>query len=131
MLAQADQVVDLDDQLAELLALRDAGKIGALGLSNVSADQLRRALPAGAACVQNAYNLLDRGAEEQLGVCREHGIAWVPFFPLGSAFPGAAKVPDRTEVRAAATVRHLEDNAAAGDVVLDPATLAELDALAG
>src|SRR6266480_7225404 len=46
----ADQRVDLDSQLAEMSALRDEGKIGGIGLSNTSAGQLRRALPAGIAC---------------------------------------------------------------------------------
>ena len=85
IIAEGEQRVDLDDQLAELTALRDAGKIGGIGLSNVSAGQLGQALPAGIACVQNSYSVLDRTAEPVLDLCREHGIAWVPFFPLGSA----------------------------------------------
>ena len=92
LIAEGDQRVDLDSQLAELAALRDAGKIGAVGLSNVSASQLRQALPAGIACVQNAYSLLDRSAEPVLELCREHDIAWVPFFPLGSGFPNRPRV---------------------------------------
>src|SRR6202044_2118324 len=60
IVAEGSQGVDLDDQLAELAALREAGKIGGIGLSNVSAGQLRRALPAGIACVQNSYSVLDR-----------------------------------------------------------------------
>jgi aryl-alcohol dehydrogenase-like predicted oxidoreductase len=95
IIATGEQVVSLDDQLAELVALRQAGKIGGIGLSNVSAGQLRQALPAGIACVQNSYSVLDRAAEPVLGLCREHGIAWVPFFPLGSA--GFASLPKVTE----------------------------------
>jgi len=56
---EGDQIVDLDDQLAEMIALRDEGKIGAIGISAVPHDVVRRALPAGIACVQNAYSLLD------------------------------------------------------------------------
>jgi pyridoxine 4-dehydrogenase len=85
LIAEGDQLVDLDDQLAELSTLRDAGKIGAIGLSNVSLEQLRHALPAGIACVQNSYSVLDRSGEPVLDLCREHGIAWVPFCPLGAA----------------------------------------------
>ena len=157
--AEGDQVVDVEDQLAEMVALRDAGKIGAIGLSNATTDRLRTALPAGIVCVQNAYNLLDRRSEDQLDLCRAHGIAWVPFFPLGSAFPHLPKVTDRPEVQAAATplgatpaqvglawllghapnvllipgtgsVAHLEQNVAAGEVHLDAATTATLDHLA-
>ena len=102
IIAEGDQLVDLDDQLAELAALRDAGKIGGIGLSNVSADQLRQALPAGIACVQNSYSVLDRAAEPVLELCREHDIAWVPFFPLGSAFPSRPQVTDDPTVIAIA-----------------------------
>jgi pyridoxine 4-dehydrogenase len=159
IVATGDQIVDLDAQLAELVALRDEGKIGAIGLSHVSVEQLRQALPAGIVCVQNLYNMLDRTAEPLLAACREHGIAFVPFFPLGSAFPGAPKVTEHAAVQAAATaldrtpaqvglawllahdpgillipgtssVTHLEENAAAADIHLDVATVAALDAAA-
>ncbi len=94
IVAEGEQLVDLDDQLAELTALRDAGKIGAIGLSQVSASQLDQAAGAGIVCVQNLYSVLDRTSEDVLDRCRAHGIAWVPFFPLGGAFPGRAKAAD-------------------------------------
>lgn len=100
--AEGDQIVDIDDQLAELSALRDAGKIEGIGLSVVSAAQLRHALPAGIACVQNLYSVLDRTTEPVLALCREHGIAWVPFFPLGSGFANRPKVTDNPTVAAVA-----------------------------
>jgi aryl-alcohol dehydrogenase-like predicted oxidoreductase len=103
ILAQGDQVIDLDDQLAELVSLRDAGKIGGVGLSNVSAGQLRQALPAGIACVQNSYSVLDRTAEPVLELCREHAIAWVPFFPLGSALANRRRVTQDPTVLAIAS----------------------------
>jgi pyridoxine 4-dehydrogenase len=160
LLATGDQAVDLDDQLAELTALRDEGKIAAIGLSNVDAAQVERAVPAGIACVQNAYSVLDRGSEAVLEVCRTHGIAWVPFFPLGSAFPQIPKTVDHPTVIAVAdrlgvtpaqvslawllahhdrtllipgtnNPKHLDENIAAGSVELDPETVAELDAIAG
>jgi len=102
LVAEGDQQVSLDDQLAELSALREAGKIGAIGLSSVSAGQLSQALPAGIACVQNSYSVLDRSADPVLGLCREHDIAWVPFFPLGSAFPGRPKVTGNPVIAAIA-----------------------------
>ncbi|KAA2253816.1 aldo/keto reductase [Solihabitans fulvus] len=155
--AEGDQVVDLDDQLAVLTALRDEGKIGAIGLSAVTLDGLRRALPAGIVCVQNLYSLVARGDEEMLRLCVDERIAWVPFFPLGSAFPGMPKVVDAPAVTAAARslgrtpsqvglawllhhtpnmllipgtadAGHLEANIAAGTIELDDATLAALDA---
>lgn len=93
-----DQDVDLDDQLAEMIALRDEGKIGGIGISSVPLEVLRRALPAGIVCVQNAYSLLDRSQEAMVDVCAAEGIAWVPYFPLGSAFPGLPKVTDNAVV---------------------------------
>ena len=102
IVAAADQRVDLDSQLAELVALREEGKIDGIGLSGVGLEQLRQALPAGIVCVQNLYNLLDRGGEPLLAECAAHGIAWVPFFPLGSAFPGAPRVAEHPAVIAVA-----------------------------
>ncbi|AHH16986.1 aldo/keto reductase family protein [Nocardia nova SH22a] len=156
IVATGDQVVDLDDQLAELIALREEGKIGAIGLSAVTADQLVHAAPAGIACVQNLYNLLDRGEEPLLAECASRGIAFVPFFPLGSGFPGQPKVGEHPAVRELAArlevtpsqiglawllahdphillipgtrrVEHLEQNVAAGDIRLDARALAALD----
>jgi pyridoxine 4-dehydrogenase len=161
IIAEGEQRVDLDDQLAELSALRDEGKIGGIGLSNVSAGQLRQALPAGIACVQNSYSVLDRTAEPVLDVCREHAIAWVPFFPLGSAgFRNLPRVTDNPTVRAVAaelavtpaqvglawqlahyertllipgtaSPAHLAENIAAGEIKLPGESLAALDALGG
>jgi aryl-alcohol dehydrogenase-like predicted oxidoreductase len=96
--ATGDQVVDLDSQLAELIALRDEGKIGGIGLSQVTLAQLRQALPAGIACVQNFYNVLTRSHEDVLTECAEHGIAWVPYCPLGSAFDRLPSVTDNPVV---------------------------------
>lgn len=158
IIAEGEQKVEIDDQLAELTALREAGKIDSIGLSNVDADRLRRALPAGISCVQNAYNVLDRASEPVLEVCREHGIAWVPYIPLGSAFPGRRKVTeDATVITVARELRvtasqvglawllahhertllipgtanpgHLAENLAAAHVRLGPADMARLDAL--
>jgi pyridoxine 4-dehydrogenase len=159
LIAEGDQLVAMDDQLAELTALRDAGKIGAIGLSNVSAAQLRQALPAGIACVQNNYSVLDRAAEPVLDTCREHGIAWIPFFPLGSAGWGTfrnvtsnptvtaiaselaitpaqvalawllAHYDDTLLIPGTATPAHLTENIAAGSIHLPAAAQATLDHL--
>lgn len=157
--ADGDQIVDLDDQLAEMIALRDEGKIGAIGVSSVPLDVLRRALPAGIVCVQNAYSLLDRSQEEMVDVCLDEGIAWVPYFPLGSAFPGFPKVADNPVVADIAgelgvtgaqvglawllahtpntllipgtrSIAHLEENIGAAGVALSAEAIARLDAVA-
>ncbi|MGV9851926.1 aldo/keto reductase [Streptomyces sp. NPDC003442] len=155
---EGDQVVGLDDQLATMTALRDAGKIGAIGLSSVTLDGLRRALPAGIACVQNAYSLASRDDEDMLELCAAEDIAWVPFFPLGGGFPGLPKATEEPAVLAAAEsvgvtpsqvglawllhhapnvllipgtadAAHLEANMAVGEITFDAATLATLDAV--
>ncbi|WP_405497929.1 aldo/keto reductase [Nocardia sp. NBC_00511] len=156
--AEGDQVVDLDDQLAVLIALREQGKIGAIGLSGVDLEGLRRALPADIVCVQNSYSLVSRTDEPLLELCTANHIAWIPFFPLGGALPGLPKVTDDPTIRSVATAlghtpsqialawllhhapnillipgtadrTHLEANIAVGSIVLDPDTLATLDAI--
>jgi pyridoxine 4-dehydrogenase len=156
--AAGDQIVDLDDQLAEMIELRDEGKIGEIGISSVPLEILQRALPAGIVCVQNAYSLLDRSQEAMLELCTAEDIAWVPYFPLGSAFPGFPKAADNDVVRAIAgelnatpaqvglawllahapnvlliagtkSIDHLEENMGAGDIVLSADQVARLDAV--
>jgi pyridoxine 4-dehydrogenase len=105
IVAEGDQVVDLDDQLAELTALREAGKVRRIGLSNVSAAQVEAALPAGIAAVQNWYGLLNRTDEPILDLCAANGIAWVPFFPLGSAFAASPRLEGLRHVRDVPEVR--------------------------
>jgi aryl-alcohol dehydrogenase-like predicted oxidoreductase len=104
LLAEGDQVVPLEDQLAELVALRDEGTITGIGLSHVTLDQLRTALPAGLACVQNIYHLLDRTFESLLSACRDDEVAWVPYFPLGGGggYADLPKVTDDPVVRTVA-----------------------------
>jgi aryl-alcohol dehydrogenase-like predicted oxidoreductase len=155
---EGDQFVDLDDQLAVLGALRDEGKVAAIGLSSVTLDGLRRAQPTGIACVQNAYSLVCRDDEDMLRLCMAEGIAWVPFFPLGGAFANLPKVTDEPAVHAVARslgvtpaqvglawllhhapnvllipgtadTAHLEANAAVAGIALDAAAMASLDAV--
>jgi pyridoxine 4-dehydrogenase len=158
--APGDAVVALADQLGELVALRDEGKIGAIGLSSVTVDQLDAALElTEIACVQNPMSLLAQDDQPTLDRCVAEGIAYVPFFPLGSAFPGARHVNDDPVVRAVAdrlqatpaqvalawllahspnillipgtsSVGHLEQNMAAGELELDAEASAALAALA-
>ena len=64
-----------------------------VGVSNVSLAQLERARSiTEIVCVQNAYNLRDRGSEPVLEACEAAAIAFVPFFPLGSAFGASVDV---------------------------------------
>lgn len=81
--AVGDQQVALEDQLEELVALRDQGKILEIGLSNVDREQVGLAAPAGIACIQNPYNVLDRTHEAVLTASGRIGAYWAPFFPRG------------------------------------------------
>jgi pyridoxine 4-dehydrogenase len=151
------QPVALEDQLAEMVDLREEGKLAGIGISNASLDQVESAIDAaGIVCVQNPFSLLDRHDAEVLDRCSEAGIAYVPFFPLGSAFPGIPKVTDNEAVRAVAervgatpaqvglawllahdeaillipgtsSLGHLEQNMQVGDLTLSDRDLAELD----
>ncbi len=157
IMADEEHPVALEDQLAEMVALRDEGKIAGIGISNASLAEVEQAIEtAGVVCVQNPFSLVDRHDADTLERCVEEGIAYVPFFPLGSAFEGMPKVGDNeTAVRIAerlgvtaaqvglawllahrdnvllipgtSSVEHLEQNMAVADVKLSDDDLAELD----
>ena len=143
--------------LGELEDLRGEGKLDLIGVSNVTVEQAEQALDLlGLGEVQNSYSILDREHEPLLELCRDRGIAFVPFFPLGSAFTGGparlasdpviAGVAERhgatpSQVALAwllarydltllipgtSSVAHLEENMAAGDIQLDADDLAAL-----
>jgi aryl-alcohol dehydrogenase-like predicted oxidoreductase len=86
-----DGETPLAETLGAMHELVTAGKVRYLGVSNFSAEQLReaetiaRGNDSTLVALQNEYNLLRRGAEEEtLPVCRELGIGFVPYFPLAS-----------------------------------------------
>jgi pyridoxine 4-dehydrogenase len=138
-----------DDQLAAMVKARDDGMIGGVGLSNVTPEHLLHALSVtDIACVQNPLNLADRASMPVLEECQKRGIAFVPFFPLGSAFAGRNRVvgsrqvidtaarlghtpaqialawlldlrPNVLLIPGTSSVRHLEENMAVADVELD------------
>ena len=154
------QDVPLAEQLGALEDLRKEGKIGHIGLSNATRDDVAEALDlVELACVQNGFSLLDRSSEDVLELCAQRGIAFVPFFPLGSAFTGGPKrlaadpaisaiaikrgvTPSQVAlawllhhderillIPGTSSVAHLEENLAAADVELDEGDLAALDAV--
>jgi aryl-alcohol dehydrogenase-like predicted oxidoreductase len=144
-----DAGVPMDEQLGALQDLQREGKLDLIGLSNASVEQTERALelvPLGE--VQNAYSVLDRHDDALVDLCDARGVAFVPFFPLGSAFTGGpaqlGKDPAIAEVAArhdatpaqvalawllhrserillipgTTSVAHLEENVAAGELQL-------------
>ena len=87
---EPDQGTPLEETLQALDELVRAGKVGAVGASNVTGEQLAEALELAELegltayeWVQNSYSLLDRAVEEDVfPVCREHGLGFTPFSPL-------------------------------------------------
>jgi aryl-alcohol dehydrogenase-like predicted oxidoreductase len=99
----ADQQVPLEAQLAEMVRLREQGKIAGVGISTATHAQVEQAIAqADIVCVQNAFSLLDQKDRAVLDLCHDSGVAYVPYFPLGSAFPGMPKVTENAAVRAVA-----------------------------
>jgi aryl-alcohol dehydrogenase-like predicted oxidoreductase len=82
-----DPTVPLADTLGELVRLKQQGKIHHLGLSNqpgVSIAQLEEARRhADIVAVENLYNIADRADDDVLRYTEAHGIAFIPWFPLG------------------------------------------------
>jgi pyridoxine 4-dehydrogenase len=148
-----------DDQLSTMIAARDEGLIGGIGLSNITREHLLRALEhTEIACVQNVFSLIDRSAAPVLQECTARGIAFVPFYTLGSPFAPPNQVLGHQAVRQAAvrlgctpaqvalawalgvaanvlmipgttSVRHLEENLAAAEIELDDETREQLTAI--
>ena len=84
-LHRIDPEVPLEDQIGELKALQDEGKIAHIGLSEVSVEQLQAAeRVAPIASVQNLYNLTNRSSEAVLDHCTAEGIGFIPWFPIAS-----------------------------------------------
>ena len=83
-----DKSVPIADSVAALAEAVDAGKIGAIGLSEVSVARLREAQQvAPIAAVQNEYSLWSRNAElGMLEATKSDGIALVAFSPVARGF---------------------------------------------
>ena len=90
-LHRIDTKFPLEDQIGELVALKQEGKIRHIGLSEVDVEQLQAAQKiTPIVSVQNMYNLTARTAEPVLEACEAKGIAFIPWFPL-AAGPLAAE----------------------------------------
>jgi aryl-alcohol dehydrogenase-like predicted oxidoreductase len=151
-LHRVDPKVPADDQFGLLKALRDEGKVREVGLSEVSVGQIeaaRRIVPI--ASVQNNYNIAHRSADDVVDYCEQHDIAFIPYFPLAN---GKLSEPDgpldqvATElgvttsqvalawllhrspvmlpIPGTSSLRHLDENCAAGAITLSNAQYQEL-----
>ena len=93
-LHRVDVNFPLEDQLGELVKMKDEGKIGHIGLSEVDVEQLKAAQQiAPIVSVQNLYNLANRSAEAVLDEAEAQGIAFIPWFPLAAGPLAAADGP--------------------------------------
>ncbi|MER7572632.1 oxidoreductase [Streptomyces sp. NPDC126514] len=137
-----------------LAALREEGLIRHLGLSHVDAAHLTEARDiAPVAAVQNHFHAAEGDDIEVLAACERAGIAYVPFFPLGGGMSdldgermtevagrhGAtvaqialalllARSPVTLAIPGTGSLAHLEENTAAGSIVLTEEDLADLAA---
>ncbi|MDX1883019.1 aldo/keto reductase [Mycolicibacterium sp. 120270] len=99
-LHRIDDKFPLEDQVGELAALQQEGKIRHIGLSEVNVDQLAAAQKvAPIVSVQNMYNLTARSAEPVLDACEAQGLGFIPWFPLAA---GPLAAPDGPLQRIAA-----------------------------
>ena len=156
-LHRIDPKVDAEEQFGVLRELQDEGKVKALGLSQVSVEELEAAgRHFTVSTVQNRYNLTDRSSEDVLRYSEENGIGFIPWAPISAgelAQPGgpldeAAKrlgattsqvalawllrrSPVMMPIPGTGSVKHLEENLASAGVTLDEDTYAELEAAAG
>ena len=151
-------VVPLAEQLGTLEDLRNEGKLDLIGISSAGRERIEQALTlVEVSEIQNSYSIIDRQDDPIVELCRERDIAFVPFFPLGSAFTGGpaklARDPAISDVAekhgatasqvalawllaryermllipGTTSVAHLEENLAADDLELDADDLAKLD----
>jgi pyridoxine 4-dehydrogenase len=137
-----DPVVPFDQSIETLAQLRNEGKIRLVALSNVTQEHIERArkiVPI--VSVQNRYSFADREWDYVVDYCERHGIAFIPWFPLGAGRVAGevldriaqARGASRTQVALAwllqrspimlpipgtSSVEHLEQNVAAASLRL-------------
>lgn len=153
-LHRIDPEVILADQLGALRELQTEGKLGRIGLSEVTVTELDQAREIiDVASVQNRYSLLDREHEPVLAACEAAGIAFLPWRPIAGAASGStaeiaavaadlgatpAQValawlldhsPVILPIPGTARIDHLEENLAAAHLHLAPAHRDRLDRL--
>jgi pyridoxine 4-dehydrogenase len=143
------------EQFTALAELQQQGLIRHLGISNVTAAQVREArLIAPVVCVQNQYNLAHRDDDAFIDDLAAEGIAYVPFFPLGGFSPlqsstlsevaaglGATpmqtalawllhRAPNLLLIPGTSTVAHLRENLGSAELALPPEALDQLSSIA-
>ena len=155
-LHRIDAEVPLADQLGAFKELQDEGKVRHIGVSEVSVAELEEARSSvDVVSVQNLYNLTNRQSQDVLDYSTEHGIAFIPWFPIATGDLAAPDSPvadiarelDATPSQVALawllhtspvvlpipgtkSVEHLTENMGAAAVALSAEDMGRLDALA-
>ena len=155
-LHRIDPEVPLADQLGVFTEMQAEGKVRHVGVSEVSVAELEQARGiVDIVSVQNLYNLTNRQSQEVLDYSTEHGIAFIPWFPIAtgdlarpdSPVAAVAKELDATPSQVALawllqkspvilpipgtkSVEHLTENLAAAQLTLSDDDMAKLDTLA-
>jgi pyridoxine 4-dehydrogenase len=155
-LHRIDAEVPLADQLGAFRELQDEGKVRHIGVSEVSVAELEQARGiVDIVSVQNLYNLTNRQSQDVLDYSTEHGIAFIPWFPIATGDLAAPDSPvadiarelDATPSQVALawllhtspvvlpipgtkSVEHLTENLGAAQLRLSDEDMARLDALA-
>jgi aryl-alcohol dehydrogenase-like predicted oxidoreductase len=148
----ADGRVPYADSIGALARMQAEGKIAHIGISNVDVEELEIARrEATVASVQNAFNIRYRSDADVLAACKRHGIAFLPWMPLGdggiswndaalrriaakhAATPAQIALaallhrsPVLLPIPGTSSIAHLRENVAAADVALDAADMAAL-----
>ncbi|PBB35826.1 aldo/keto reductase family oxidoreductase [Mesorhizobium sp. WSM3868] len=142
----------IEAQVTKLAELQRKGLVRNIGLSNVTRAQIQEGRKiCDIVCVQNQYNLAHRDDDALIDELARHGIAYVPFFPLGgfgplqsSTLSGVAERLGATPMQVAlawllrrspnillipgtSSVEHLRQNLAAAELELADEVLAELE----
>ena len=151
-----DPAVPIEESVGALSELRAEGKIRHVGVCNVDADQLARALAVEpVVSVQNRFSLADRSSRDVLELCARNGLAFIAWAPLAKgtltrarhaldaiakrhdATPGQvalswilAASPATVPIPGTSSLAHLEENAGASCVRLSPEDLAALEGAA-
>ncbi|MDP1877617.1 MAG: aldo/keto reductase [Actinomycetota bacterium] len=155
-LHRIDPGVPAEDQFGVIKEMVDEGLIRHVGLSEVSVDDLEAARTTlDIVSVQNLYNVATRRSEALLDHCEQHGIGFIPWYPLGArtlvapdgpladvaaragCTPSQAALawllqrsPVMLPIPGTGSLDHLAENCAAATVALTPDQVAALDALA-
>jgi len=146
----------IEAPLTALAELQRQGLVRHIGLSNVTSTQIAEGRRiCNIACVQNQYNLAHRTDDALIDVLARDGIAYVPFFPLGGFTPLQssilsqvagrlgltpmqvalswllARAPNILLIPGTASLAHLRENLAAGELELPAEARLALDGIVG